>query len=165
MKKVNTKELDNFFSFISKAVIIIPIIVFVFSLMFKFGQSKTDLTLPTGRQVNQTPTIIPSIIPIAQNNFIKFDFKGPYKCSYKDDKIEAKIYIKNKNVLAEVNKDREIKKYLLTPYVSIVENMLNSNFSGIENMASQYMKRKIDIKEILNSCKKEDFNEKIFNLK
>ncbi|MEK6936432.1 MAG: hypothetical protein AABW67_06610 [Nanoarchaeota archaeon] len=148
--------MDNFFSFVSKAVIIIPIVVVIISLFLKFNTVKTPLN------INYSPT--PNI-QLAQNNFIKFDFKGPYKCSYKDDKIEAKIYIKNKNVLAEVNKDREIKKYLLTPYVSIVENMFNSNFSGIENMVSQYMKRKIDIKEILDSCKKEDFNEKIFNLK
>ncbi len=153
--------MDNFFSFVSKAVIIIPIIIVILSLMFKFGQSKTGRINQKTGLINQTPTII----PIAQNNSFKFDFKGPYKCSYKDSKIEAKIYIKNKNVLAEVNKDGEIKEYLLSPYVSIVENMLNSNFSGIENMASQYMKRKIDIKEILDSCKKEDFNEKIFNLK
>ncbi|MDO9027561.1 MAG: hypothetical protein Q7U68_01695 [Candidatus Roizmanbacteria bacterium] len=146
--------MDDFFSFVSKAVIIIPIIVIILSLMFKFGQSKTG-------RINPTPTTI----QITQNNSFKFDFKGPYKCSFKDDKIEAKIYIKNKNVLAEVNKEGEIKKYLLTPYVSIAENMLKSNISGIENMASQYMKRKIDIKEILDSCKKEDFNEKIFDLK
>ncbi len=146
--------MDDFFSFISKAVIIIPIVVVILSLMFKFGQLKTG-------RINPTPTEI----SISKNYAFKFDFKGPYKCSYKDDKIEAKIYIKNKNVLAEVNKDGEIKKYLLSPYVSIVENMLNSNFSGIENIANQYMKRKINIKEILNSCKKEDFNEKIFNLK
>ncbi|MBI5123042.1 hypothetical protein HZA75_04245 [Candidatus Roizmanbacteria bacterium] len=152
--------MDDFFSFISKTVIIIPIAVVIISLFLKFNQPKTGL-------INQTTTEVqtPKLGVSTKNNNFKFDFKGPYKCSYKDDKIEAKIYIKNKNVLAEVNKDGEIKKYLLSPYVSIVENMLNSNFSGIENMASQYMKRKIDIKEILNSCKKEDFNEKIFNLK
>ena len=154
MNKINNDDLDSFFSYDSKAVIIIPIIIVVLSLMFKFGQSKTGL-------INQTPTIT----PIAQNNSFNFDFKGPYKCSYKDDKIEAKIYIKNKNVLAEVNKDGEIKKYLLTPYVSIVENMLKSNISSIENMASQYMKRKIDIKEMIDSCKKENFDEKIFDIK
>jgi len=153
-KKINTDNLNSFFSFISKAVIVIPIVVVILSLMFKFGQSKTG-------RINPTPTTI----QIAQNNSFKFDFKGPYKCFYKDDKIEAKIYIKNKNVLAEVNKERKIKKYLLTPYVSIVENMFKSNIIGIENIASQYMKRKIDIKEILDSCKKEDFDEKIFDLK
>lgn len=135
--------MDDFFSFISKAVIIV-----IFSLILKFNSPKNSSTSLT-----------------IQNNSFKFDFKGPYKCFYKDDKIEAKIYIKNKNILAEINKEGEIKKYLLTPYVSIVENMLKSNISGIENMASQYMKRKIDIKEILDSCKKEDFDEKIFDLK
>lgn len=153
--------MDDFFSFISKTVIIIPIVVVILSLIFKFGQLKTGRINPKTGLINQAPTEI----PIVQNNSFKFDFKGPYKCSYKDDKIEAKIYIKNKNVLAEVNKDGEIKKYLLSSYVSIVENMFNSNFSGIENMASQYMKRKINIKEILNSCKKEDFDKKIFDLK
>ena len=154
MNKINNDDLDSFFSYVSKAVIIIPIIIVVLSLMFKFGQSKTGLINPT-----------PTITPIAQNNSFNFDFKGPYKCFYKDDKIEAKIYIKNKNVLAEVNKDGEIKKYLLTPYVSIVENMLKSNISSIENMASQYMERKIDIKEMIDSCKKENFNEKMFDIK
>ena len=157
-KIINNESLDSFFSFVSKAVIIIPIVVVIISLFIKFN------TIRTPRNINYSITPSP-IAQLTQNNSFKFDFKGPYKCSYKDNKIKAKIYIKNKNVLAEVNKDGEIKKYLLSPYVSIVKNMLNSNFSGIENMASQYMKRKIDIKEILNSCKKEDFNEKIFNLK
>ena len=147
-QKINSDNLDNFFSFVSKAVIIIPIIIVIISLIFKFGSQKKSF---------------PSLT--IQNNSFNFDFKGPYKCYFKDDKIEAKIYIKNKNVLAEVNKEGKIKKYLLTPYVSTVENMLKSNIIGIENMASQYMKRKIDIKEILDSCKKEDFDEKIFNLK
>src|SRR3989344_1764377 len=157
-RNIDTNGLDNFFSFVSKAVIIIPIIIVIISLFLKFNTVKTPLN------INYSPTPSP-IAQLTQNNSFNFDFKGPYKCSYKDDKIEAKIYIKNKNVLAEVNKDGEIKKYLLSPYVSIVESMLSSNFSGIENMASQYMKRKIDIKEILNSCKKEDFDKKIFNLK
>ena len=134
--------MDDFFSFIAKAVVAVPIIIVIFSLMFKFGQSK-----------------------IAQNNSFNFDFNGPYKCFYKDDKIEAKIYIKNRNVLAEVDRDGLIKKYLLSPYVSIAESLIKSNFSGIESMVSQYMKRKIDIKEVIDSCKKENFNEKIFNLK
>lgn len=153
----NTNNLDNFFSFVSKAVIIIPILVLIISLFLRFNSPKNYLS--------PLNPVTPTLIPITQSNSFKFDFKGPYKCFYKDDKIEAKIYIKNKQVLAEVNRGGEIKKYLLSPYVSIIENMLNSNFSGIENMASQYMKRKIDIKEILNSCKKENFNNKIFDLK
>ncbi|TRZ51308.1 hypothetical protein D4R99_04580 [bacterium] len=93
--------MDDFFSFISKAVIVIPIAVVIISLFLKFGQPKTGLTLPAGRQVNQTPTmIIPSKIPIAQikqNNSFKFDLIGPIVCN--------NLFIKDKKVFYKNNQD------------------------------------------------------------
>ena len=123
--------MDDFFSFISKIVIVIPIIILAFTLIFKFNQPKE--------------TIFPIKQPITKK--INFDFIGPYKCFYKDSSIEAKIYIKNRNVLAEVDRDGVIKKYFLSSYVSIAESLIKSNLTGIENIASQDMKRKIIEKE------------------
>lgn len=152
--------MDDFFSYISKTVIVIPIIILLLALIFKFNQPKETI-FPIKQPITKINTNKPKI----DSQKINLDFVGPYKCFYKDSDIEARIYIKNKNVLAEVDREGVTKKYLLSPYVSIAESLIKSNFSGIESMANQYMKRKIDIIKIIDSCKKENFDEKIFNLK
>ncbi|MCR4313314.1 MAG: hypothetical protein NUV58_03635, partial [Candidatus Roizmanbacteria bacterium] len=68
----DNENIHTFFSFVSKAVLIIPIFIIIVSLFFKFNQ-------PTQGLINQTPTVIPTI-SITQNNSFKFDLKGPIVC-------------------------------------------------------------------------------------
>jgi len=154
-KKINTEPLDDFFSFVSKAVIIIPISIFVFSLMFKFGQSKTGLINQKTGLINQAPTEI----PIAQNNSIKFDLNGPYHCIYKNNTQNFEAFIKNKNILLKITQNNSEKKYLLTSYVPMIENLFKQDISRLQSMANQY---NIDLKKALDSCQKEDIKDSVF---
>ena len=144
----NTKNLDNFFSYVSKAVIIIPIFIFVFALMFKFGQSETG-------RINPTPTIM----PIVQNNSIKFDLNGPYHCMYKNNTQNFEVFIKNKNILLKITQNNSEKKYLLTSYASMIENLLKQDISRLQSMANQY---NFDLKKAIDSCQKEDIKDSVF---
>lgn len=150
--KVNTESLDSFFSFVSKAVIIIPIFVLIISLFLKFNAPKTG-------RINPTPTIIPSIKLIAQNNAFKFDLNGPYHCIYKNNTQNFEAFIKNKNILLKVTQNNSEKKYLLTSYAPMIENFLKQDLSGLQLMASKY---NINLKEALDSCRKEDVKDIIF---
>jgi hypothetical protein len=170
LNKVQNEGLDNFFSYVSKAVIIIPIVVVVLSLMFKFGQTKTGRinskmgsTLPTGRQVNQAPTTIST----AKDNSIKFDLKGPIVCNNLFIK-DKKILFKNKLINYLLNGDcfytweteklNGKKECGLKNYISIVENYLGSlNINDLvnNNLIKEFIENKdININEVINSCKK-----------
>lgn len=151
--------MDDFFSYVSKAVIVIPIVVVVISLFLKFSQPRMGLTLPAGRQVNQTPTITPTVTQTKQNNDIKFDLNGPYHCIYKNNNQNFEAFIKNKNILLKVAQNNLEKKYLLTSYVPMIENFLKQDLSGLQSMANQY---NINLKEALDSCRKEDVKDSIF---
>ena len=160
--------MDDFFSFVSKAVIIIPIIIVILSLMFKFGQSKTDRTLPAGRQVNPTPTTI----QIAQNNSFKFDFKGPIVCDNLFIK-DKKVFYKNKTSNYLLNGDclyiwidekiNGEKKCGLTNYVNMAENYFgpfNINDFVNNNLVKEFIKDKnIDVQKILSSCRREEIKD------
>lgn len=166
-RNINTDGLDSFFSFVSKAVIIIPIFVLIISLFLKFNQSKTGL-------INQAPTAIPTI----QNNAFKFDLKGPIVCDALFIK-DKKILLKNKSVNYLLNGDclyiweeRKIngeKKCGLTNYVNIAENylgFLNINDLVNNNLVKDFIKDKnIDLTNIVKSCKKEEIkNDSIFEI-
>lgn len=164
---INNASLDSFFSYVSKAVIIIPIFIFVFSLFFKFNQSKTGL-------INQAPTAIPTI----QNNAFKFDLKGPLVCDalFIHDK---KILFKNKLInyllngdclyIWETGKTNGEKKCGLTNYINIGENylgFLNINDLVNNNLVKDFIKDKnIDVMNVVKSCKKEEIrNGSIFEI-
>ena len=119
--------------------------------MFKFGKTKTGLTLPAGRQVNQTPTIIilPSVI-----NKIPIDLTGPWICHFQEGEKQYDLFIKNRTVNLQVKENNQLKKYDLSSYVPYAEGFLNTDIANMQNMANQYLGRKIDVKKILDSCKK-----------
>ncbi|MEK7633930.1 MAG: hypothetical protein AAB437_03745 [Patescibacteria group bacterium] len=137
--------MDDFFSFISKTVIIIPVVVIILSLMFKFNQSKSGL-------INQTPTVIP-IIPSIINK-IPIDLIGPWFCHYQDGQKQYDLFIKNKNVVLQVKENNQSKKYDLSPYIPYAEGLLKTDIANIQSMVNQYSGRKIDVKKALDSCKK-----------
>lgn len=156
-----TNDLDNFFSFVSKAVIIIPIFVLIISLFLKFNQSKTVL-------INQAPTTIPTM----QNNAFKFDLKGPIVC---DDLFinDKKVLLKNKLInyllngdcfyIWEKGKANGEKKCGLTNYVNMAENylgFLNINDLVKNNLVKDFIKDKnIDLMNVIKSCKKEEIKD------
>lgn len=160
----DNKELHTFFDYVSKAVIIIPIFVVVISLFFKFNQPK--------KQVNQTPTSIPTISIIKTNSF-KFDLKGPIVCD--------NLFIQNKNIYFknettnyllngdclytwEVGKYSGQKKCGLSSYVGLAETYLN--FMSIEDLINNDLikdkikNKDVDLANIIKSCKREGIKDK-----
>lgn len=150
-RKINTDGFDSFFSYVSKAVIIIPIFVLIISLFLKFNSPKnSSLSLNL---------VTPTTIQITQNNSFKFNLNGPYHCIYKNNTQNFEAFIKNKNILLKVTQNNSEKKYLLTSYAPMIENFLKQDLSGLQLMASKY---NINLKEALNSCRKEDVKDSIF---
>lgn len=151
--------MDDFFSFVSKAVIIIPIFILIISLFIKFNTPRkiTLLTLLT-----PTPVKIPTIKPE-----FKFDFKGPIICNnlfIKDKKVLLKNklinYLLNGDCLYiwETGKLGGEKKCGLTNYVNMAENylgFLNINNLVNNNLVKEFIKDKnINIQSLLSSCKR-----------
>lgn len=142
--------MDDFFSFISKAVIIIPIFIFIFSLIFKFNQSKPKNIYS---KISKTAFIspVPSIV-----EKIPIDLIGPWICHYQEGQKKYNLSIKNKKVILQIEENNQIKTYDLSPYIPYVEGLLKTNITNIQNMINQYSGQKIDVKKILDSCKKEE---------
>lgn len=172
MHITDNESLHNFFSFVSKAVLIIPIFIVIVSLFFKFNQPKQGLDLPAGRQVNQIPTIIP-IISITKTGSIKFDLKGPIVCEnlFIQDK---KILLKNKSINYllngdclyswETNKLVGNKKCGLSSYISLAETY--SEFMSVEDLINNDLikdkikNKDLDLTSIIKSCKREEIKDK-----
>ena len=144
----DNESLHNFFSYVSKAVIIIPIFIFVFALIFKFNQPKQNNIYP---KISPTAFVLPTPVII---NKIPIDLVGPWVCQYQDGQKQYNLSIKNKNIILQVKESNQTKKYDLSGYIPYVESFLNTDISVIENMINQYSGRKINLKEALKSCKK-----------
>lgn len=148
--------MDDFFSFVSKAVIIIPIFVLIISLFLKFNQPKTGLINPKMGLVND----------------FKFNLQGPIVC----DSLfiqNKKVLLKNKTInyllngdclyIWETGKTIGEKKCQLTNYVNMAENylgLLSVDDLINNNMIQDKIKDKnIDLVRIIKSCKKEEIKD------
>src|SRR3989344_3585123 len=141
--------MDDFFSFISKAVIIIPIIILILSLLFKFNRTNKPDSF-NYQLVNPTATSIPAAK-------IKIDFNGPLVCRYKNDDQKYNLFVKNRKIILEVKTGSQTKKYDLSSYLSFFEGMLNNGSANLDSLVSQYLGKKVNFETLLKTCKKEDF--------
>ncbi len=169
-KKINTEKAEKFFYATSKWIIFVPIVILVISLMLKLGQTAKTVGTYVGHNL---PTMTPP--PVKKSNF---DLKGPYKCIYTNNEVKMEAYIKNNKVLAVItNKigkqniffdgdclfvDNIKKMCSLRPYTSFLTGVLANNASTIDNISSQYLKEKVDVGTLIESCKREDFEESVF---
>lgn len=159
----DNESLHSFFSYVSKAVLIIPIFILVISLFFKFSSPKNLTT---------NNLSIPTVVPIIKSEF-KFDLKGPIICDslFIQDK---KILFKNKtlNYLLtgdclytwETGKSNGEKKCGLSNYVNMAENYLGFlSIDGLINndlIKDKIKNKDIDLTEVIKSCKKGDIKDK-----
>lgn len=167
-------KMDDFFSFVSKAVLIIPIFILIISLFLKFNQPKKRFDLPTGRQVNQIPTII----PVTKKNDFKFNLQGPIVCNNLFIK-NKKVFFKNKTTnyllngdclyIWETGKITGEKKCGLSNYINLAGNYLGF-FSTDDlvnnNLVKEFIKDKnINLTDVIKSCKQEEIkNTSIFGI-
>lgn len=160
---MDNENISDFFSFVSKAVIILPIFIVIISLFLKFNVPKKSTTI--------TNTISPTVIP-------KFDLKGPIVCDslFIQDK---KVLLKNKSTNYLLNGDclyiwdegktSGERKCSLSNYISMAENYLGIfDIENIinNNLVKDFIKDKdIDLKEITKSCQRKAIKDDlIFNI-
>lgn len=174
MSNINANNLDSFFSYVSKAVLVVPIIIIVVALVFKFNNSTKPALV-----AEITPTPTPTVVAkLTQNNDLKFDLTGPITCQNLSIK-NRKIYYKNSqtNYLLsgdclyqwQTGKYTGEKKCGLTGYIGLAESYLSSmNINDLINnsMVAGLAKNKgIDLANILNSCKRGEIkDESIFEI-
>ena len=124
--------MDDFFTIVSKGVIILPVVIVIMALIFKFNQPVRQTNIPS--YVNK-PTTTP--IPVKK---IGLDIKGPWVCRYKHNQVEYFLSIKDRKIILEVNEKGQIKKKDFSQYSSIVENFFNLEYSQLVNMIKPYLK-------------------------
>lgn len=180
-------NLFEIFSYLSKAVIIIPVAVVIIALIFRFNQKPKEKSLLITPTVKLSPTVEPA------RTKINIDLKGPLICKGKIEESVVSAYIKDKKIKIIINRKTEIENILvlgdcfynwdegefsgrricgLSPLFSIAETMAKFNgldadllFSklnslGVKKIATDQAK----ITELVNTCKKESINEKKFFL-
>jgi len=160
---MDNENISDFFSFVSKAVIILPIFIVIISLFLKFSVPKKSPTIPN--------TISPTVTQ-------KFDLKGPIVCDslFIQDK---KVFLKNKSTNYLLNGDclyiwdegkkSGERKCSLSSYISMAENYLGIfDIENIinNNLVKDFIKDKdIDLKEITRSCQRKVIkDDSIFNI-
>lgn len=159
----DNETLHSFFSFVSKAVLIIPVFIVVVSLFFKFNSPKNLIT---------NNSSIPTVVPTIKSEF-KFDLVGPIVCDnlfildkkvlLKNDKIN---YLLNGDCLYtwETGKTDGQKKCGLSNYISMAENFLG--FMSVEDLINNDLikdkikNKDIDLAMVLKSCKREVIKDK-----
>lgn len=108
-KKMKTKPVDDVFYYLSKATIIIPLVVLLVALIIKFNEK------PKIQSYRQAPVVQPTIQAKVESdllkNFIKtnasssasFNLSGPLNCDYPYDEGVVNAQIKNNNILLKAN--------------------------------------------------------------
>ncbi|MFH0979380.1 MAG: hypothetical protein V1803_00300 [Candidatus Roizmanbacteria bacterium] len=144
--------MDEFFKIISKGVIIVPIIIIVLSLLMKFNQNQ-----PRYSTNIISPTIIITPSPTVTKK-INIDLNGPLVCRYKNNNQEYYLFIKNKKISLEIKTDGQTKKYDLSQYSGLFGNLINLDINQLESLSKSYLPKGVDLKSLLNSCKKEEFD-------
>jgi len=144
--------MDDFFSYVSKGVIIVPIVIIVLSLLIKFNQKNQP---PPTAMTMLSPTITPT--PIVTNK-INLDLNGPLVCRYKNNNQEYYLFIKNKKISLEIKTGGQTKKYDLSQYSGLLGNLINLDINQLESLSKPYLPKGVDLQTLLKSCKKEDFN-------
>ncbi|MGB9883005.1 MAG: hypothetical protein ACPLRN_00605 [Microgenomates group bacterium] len=149
--------MDDFFRFISKVVIITPIVIVILALILKFNQNQKN-------NYQVTPTIF--ITPIPKNillptpiidkkeNKIGINLKDHWLCQYQLAKNFYKLEINKGKIILEATENGQYQKYDLTPYSFMIESMLNMDINELEKMASSYLPKGVSLRSILDSCKK-----------
>jgi hypothetical protein len=162
----DNENIHGFFSFISKAVLIIPILMVILALFIKFNQPQS---IPP--QSNQ-------VIPTPASSDLKFDLKGPIVCDNLFI-LDKKVFFRNKetNYLLSGDclynwiegKSKGGLKCGLSGYISMAESYLG--FLSIEDltrnsMVKNFVKEKnINIADVLSTCKRGNIKDKsVFNI-
>lgn len=168
---------------ISKATIIIPLVVLMVGTGFAF---KNKMVPKQNSSVESSPIK-------ASSHSIKIDLKGPLVCDYSSASVAISASIKDKKILIKKTDKNLVYNYLvngdclyswsnnvsgqktcgLGQYMSTFETLSNmglmdfnnvlgglSQFEATKNLVSQ----KADIEGLVKTCRKEEISDSIFDI-
>ena len=139
--KDQNRGFDYFLQTISRATIIIPIIIVVLAILFKLTdagvQQKSFL------EYNLKPTPTQTQIRDGLNFFkkatgsAKFNLTGPLRCSFSTDTATFSAYIKDKKIYLKVDEKKEIRNYLLSGDCLYIWKQVSYSGEKICNISKQ----------------------------
>lgn len=179
------------FSVLSKVVILVPVIVVIIALVYKFNKQDQRSPLRSSSFEGQAK---PTIYNQTTSGKINIDLKGPLICNGKIDDLIVNAFIKDKKI--KVILDQKTKKenmiingdcyyywqegqYTgekicgLSSFMSLAETMINLGGPNLNLITSQLTKLGLDqkiatneakITELVKSCKKGNIDTKIFEV-
>lgn len=169
--------IHDFFEGGSKAIFLIPVVLFIIMLFQVLGPPKGT------PQVRQFPVLTPTVVS-AQNTL---NLQGPFICTSSSKTASWSAYIKDKKIVVISKQSKEVGNYLLdgdcgyiwkTPgvtgqkicglssYIPIAESLLSSGLVSIETILSSGSIPQIasvnmeDINKLIKSCIKKEIIEK-----
>lgn len=142
-------SLDDFFYYFSKGVIIIPLIVIILSLIIRFNQNQNSNYL-----IKNNNSFIEKPSPTKNLNKLNINLNDRWLCHYKIDDQEYQLAIDKRKITLEATISGQFKKYDLSSYAFFVENMLNMDIGKLEFLAKPYLPKGVDLKTLIDSCKK-----------
>lgn len=149
--------MDDFFKFVSKAVIIIPIATVILALILKFNQNQKN-NFSSYQLPILTPTINISMPPTKKLDKkiekIGINLNDHWLCQYKLNNDFYRLEINKRKIILEANVSGKYEKYDLSPYGFMIESFLNMDINKLESMASSYLPKGASFKELVQSCKK-----------
>lgn len=109
--------LQSVFFYLSKVVIIVPLIVIVTGLIFKFNQTLVSKKLEKAPPIitPTTSTAIkdkPTSTPLSKE--IEFNLQGPMECSFVSPTTSLRAYIKNRRILLELKNKGLVEEFLVS---------------------------------------------------
>lgn len=183
-------DVFEIFSILSKAIIIVPVVVVIIGLVYKFNKQDQR------PQIKDQNRITPTIFKQQGNNQAKIniDLKGPFICYGQIDNLTVNAFIKDKKI--KVILDQKTKKenmlfngdcyyrwqegqYVgericgLSPFMGVAETMINFGGLNLDLVTSQLTKLGLDqkiatneakITELIQSCKKKNVDIKTFEV-
>ena len=100
---------DDIFSVLSKLTILIPLVIIIVALVIKFNNKTPNSSLLSKQSlIKLSPTVKPN-----QNNNLKIDLIGPWKCDFNLNGSSVSAAIKNKKVFAQIEKNNAAEYYSL----------------------------------------------------
>ncbi|GAB4218785.1 MAG: hypothetical protein Fur009_1690 [Candidatus Microgenomates bacterium] len=147
--------MDEFFYYISKAIIVIPAIIVIYALILKFNQKPTDNYSQNYSVKNKISITLSPTLPITKKiEKLGINLDDHWFCQFKLDNQSYKLEINKRKINLEENIAGNIKKYDLSLYASFIENYLNMDVNDLENQAKSYLPFGLSIKELIKNCKK-----------
>lgn len=168
--------MDDFFYYVSKLVIVIPIFLIISGIFLKFSQlnKKTSIKIiPTPKNIFISPT------PIRRE--LNLDLKGPFVCEFSNNQSTISAFIKDKKIFVRKINYSEVDNFLLnndcvyfwkegkftgekycgvSSYLSILETFPSLLFN-FKNLGFE----EFQFSEIKDFCQKKQIdNEKIFEI-